>query len=68
MITIFEPNNQMEVLTPKGKACIWLVTEYGSHTEKIFTCIVKGTGEIWEFRPKDIKVKENITFGRVDEL
>lgn len=64
MITIFEPSNQIEVDTPKGRGSIWLVTEYGTETEKIFTCIIKSTGEIWEYRPKDIKVIDNITFGR----
>jgi len=64
MITIFEPSNQLEVTTPKGRASVWLVTEYGSETEKVFTCIIKNTGEIWEYRPKDIRVIYNITFGR----
>lgn len=64
MITIFEPTNQIEVSTPKGRGSIWLVTEYGTETEKIFTCIIKDTGEIWEYRPKDIRVIDNITFGR----
>jgi hypothetical protein len=65
MITIFEPSNQIEVQTPKGRGSIWLVTEYGTETEKIFTCIIKSTGEIWEYRPKDIQVIDNITFGRI---
>jgi len=64
MITIFEPTNQMEVNTPKGRASIWLVTEYGTETEKIFTCTIKDTGEIWEYRPKDIRIVNNLTFGR----
>lgn len=62
---IFEPNNQLEVETPKGRASVWLVTEYGTETEKIFTCIIKDTGEIWEYRNKDIIAVSNITFGRI---
>jgi len=62
---IYEPINQLEVNTPKGRASIWLVTEYGTETEKIFTCIIKDTGEIWEYRPKDIIVINNVTFGRI---
>lgn len=61
---IYEPKNCVEVDTPKGRATIWLVTEYGYETEKIFTCIIKETGEIWEYRPKDIRVVNNLTFGR----
>lgn len=64
---ILEPQNCVEVETPKGRATIWLVTEYGYETEKIFTCIIKSTGEIWEYRPKDIVVVNNITFGRVKQ-
>lgn len=64
-MTIFEPENQLEVQTPKGRASVWLVTEYGTETEKVFTCIVKETGEIWEFTNKDIRVINNITFGRI---
>lgn len=64
-MTIFEPSNQLEVNTPKGRASVWLVTEYGTETEKVFTCIIKETGEIWEFTNKDIRVINNITFGRI---
>lgn len=64
---IFEPQNCIEVDTPKGRATIWLVTEYGYETEKVFTCIIKSTGEIWEYRPKDITVVNNITFGRMKQ-
>ncbi len=63
-MTIFEPVNQLEVDTPKGRASVWLVTEYGTETEKVFTCILKATGEIWELTNKDIRVVNNITFGR----
>lgn len=62
---IFEPSNQLEVDTPKGRASVWLVTEYGTETEKVLTCIIKETGEIWEFTNKDVRVVNNITFGRI---
>lgn len=62
---IFEPENQLEVQTPKGRASVWLVTEYGTETEKVFTCIIKNTGEIWEFTNKDITAINNITFNRI---
>jgi hypothetical protein len=63
-MTIFEPVNQLEVDTPKGRASVWLVTEYGTETEKVFTCILKETGEIWEFTNHDIKAVINVTFRR----
>ena len=61
---IFEPQNQLEVETPKGRASVWLVTEYGTETEKVFTCIIKATGEIWEFTNHQIRATKNITFQR----
>jgi len=62
-MTIFEPNQAIEVDTPKGRGRIWLVTEYGSEIEKIFTIILYD-GYIWEFTNKQIKATDNITMGR----
>jgi len=64
MITIYEPRNSLEVETPKGRATVWLITDYGTETEKIFTCIIKTSGEIWEFGNSKVKATSNITFGR----
>ena len=58
---IFEPKEHLEVLTIKGTGRIWLVSEYGSEIEKIFTVIINETGEIWEFKNKDVKVTSNCT-------
>jgi len=61
---IYEPRNQLEVETPKGRATVWLVTEYGAETEKVMTCIIKATGEIWEFTNREVRAVCNLTFGR----
>lgn len=63
---ILELQNRIEVETPKGKGFIILVTDYGTETSKIFT-VIQDTGLIWEWQPKDIKVKDNITFNRINE-
>lgn len=63
-MTIYEPRNHLEVETPKGRATVWLVTEYGAETEKVMTCIIKATGEIWEFTNREVRVVANLTFGR----
>ena len=60
---IFEPQNRVDVITPKGKGFIWLVTEFGTETSKLFT-IIHENGEIWEWQPKDIKVLNNVTYNR----
>jgi hypothetical protein len=54
----------VEVTTPKGDGIIWLVTDYGHETDTIYTIIINGTGEMWQFAHKDIIVKPNITFRR----
>jgi hypothetical protein len=64
---IFEPQNRIEVKTPKGEGFIWLVTEYGTETSKVFT-VIQESGEIWEWQPKDLIVKDNITFNRINNV
>jgi len=61
---IFEPQNRIEVSTPKGDGIIFLVTDYGHETDTIYTIIINSTGELWQFAHKDIIVKPNITFRR----
>jgi hypothetical protein len=61
---IYEPHNRIEVTTPKGNGIIWLVTDYGHETDTIYTVILDN-GELWQFTHKDIRVRNNLTFGRV---
>ena len=61
---IYEPKNRVEVTTPKGKGIIWLVTDYGHETDTIYTVILDN-GEMWQFTHKDLKVRNNLTFGRL---
>lgn len=63
MISQLELRQQVEVNTPKGRGRLFLVTEYGSEIEKIFTVILYN-GKIWEFANDDIRVTNNITMGR----
>jgi hypothetical protein len=62
--TIFEPSNRIDVTTPSGDGSIWLVTDYGHETDTIYTVILNDSGEMWQYTHKDIRVKNNITFGR----
>jgi hypothetical protein len=63
-MVIFEPQNRVDVSTPKGDGVIWLVTDYGHESNTIYTIIINDTGEMWQFTHKDIVVKSNVTFGR----
>ena len=61
---IHEFINRVEVSTPKGDGILFFVIDYGHETDTIYTVIINTTGEMWQFRHKDIIVKNNITFGR----
>ena len=63
---IFEPKEHIEVETPKGLGRIWLVTEYGSEIEKIFT-VITISGEFWEFKNSQIKATKNLTMNGYDK-
>jgi hypothetical protein len=58
---VYEPRNTVKVITPKGVGRIWLVTEYGLETQKLFTCILDDSGHIWEFTNSQITVESNPT-------
>tara|TARA_R110002020_G_scaffold91436_6_gene222053 strand:- start:113 stop:310 length:198 start_codon:yes stop_codon:yes gene_type:complete len=62
-MNVIEVQQQIEVETPRGKGRIWLVTEYGSEIEKLFTILLHN-GEIWEYKNNDIRLTSNITMGR----
>ena len=62
-MNIIEVQQQIEVETPRGKGRIWLVTEYGSEIEKVFTILLHN-GEIWEYKNNDITLTSNTTMGR----
>jgi len=64
-MVILEIENRVEVETPKGNGFIWLCTEFGTETSKVFT-VIQDNGQIWEWQPKDIKVKDNISFNRIN--
>ena len=64
-MVLYEPNNRVEVTTPKGNGIIWLVTDYGHETDTVYTIIIDKTGELWQFTHRDIKIRKNITFRRL---
>jgi len=63
-MVIYEPRQPLEVDTPKGRGRVWLVTDYGTETEKLFTVVLNESGEVWEFTNKDIRATQNLTMGR----
>jgi hypothetical protein len=63
-MVIHECRQPVEVDTPQGRGRVWLVTEYGTEIEKVFTVVLAASGEIWEFSNRDIKATKNFTMGR----
>ena len=62
-MNVIEVQQQIEVETPRGRGRIWLVTEYGSEIEKVFTILLHN-GEIWEYKNNDITLTSHTTMGR----
>lgn len=60
---ILELQQHIEVDTPKGRGRLFLVTEYGTEIEKVFTVILYN-GQIWEFTNKEVTATSNFTMGR----
>ncbi len=63
---MLELRQQVEVDTPRGRGRLFLVTDYGSEIEKIFTvCLYEGY--MFEFPIDKIKLTKNITMERDGE-
>jgi len=58
-----ELSQQVEVETPRGRGRLFLVTDYGSEIEKIFT-VVMYDGYMFEFPIDKIRLTQNITMAR----
>ena len=58
-----ELRQQVEVETPRGRGRLFLVTDYGSEIEKIFT-VMMYDGYMFEFPIDKIKLTNNITMAR----
>lgn len=57
-------NPPLELITPKGKGLCHFLIDYGIEADLIWVTFINNTGECWSFRNQDIKITNNITFGR----
>ena len=62
-MNILELEQQVEVETPQGRGRLFLVTDYGSEIEKIFT-VVLYNGTMFEYPIDKIRLTQNITMER----
>ena len=61
---MLELRQQVEVETPNGRGRLFLVTDYGSEIEKIFT-VVLYDGTMFEFPIDKIRLTKNVTMARL---
>ena len=50
--------------TPKGKAWAWAVTDRSQEHHLEWHCFIDSTGEHWTFLNADIRLQNNLTYGR----
>lgn len=47
--------------TPRGAGYAVLMTDYGN--DRLWTVVIRETGEIWDFRNPEIRAIENLSLG-----
>lgn len=60
---MLELRQPWHVHTPKGKARVLCLLDYGADTSTLFLCASDETGEMWWWSQKDVRLEGNITFG-----
>ena len=63
---IHELKQPWSVTTPKGKATVYLVMDYGFETDTMFLCVQRETGEFFWFRSFECRMDDNCSIGRGD--
>lgn len=62
MILQLNPTIPME--TPMGKALAHFLIDYGEEHDLYWVCFQDETGECWTWNNKQIRIQNNISFGR----
>ena len=63
---MLELSQQVEVDTPRGRGRLFIVTDYGSEIEKIFT-VALYDGYMFEFPIDKLRLTSNITMSRTPQ-
>lgn len=63
MITRIDPPLPLD--TPKGKGYAHFLIDYSTEHDLVWVVFIDETGECWCFRNPDIRLRSNITFGRI---
>ena len=54
----------LDVITPKGKAVVHFLIDYGRESDLYFVCFIDETGECWIFKNKDVTLALSTTENR----
>jgi len=57
-------NPQIPLITPKGKGWAVAVIDYSQDHDLIWVVFQDDDGSCWSWRNQDIRIQNNITFGR----
>jgi hypothetical protein len=60
-------NPPLPMITPKGKALAHILIDYGAEHDLLWVCALRDAphaGEIWTYNNSQVRMEENITFGR----
>ena len=61
---ILQLNPPIPVSCPKGKGVAWLVLDYGTEHDLMWTIALDESGELWTYSNKEIRAQKNITMDR----
>ena len=64
-MSYLELKTYLPVITPKGSGRAIIMIDYGPEANLLWVVIQDDTGEIWTWSNYDIRVKDNITLGRI---
>jgi len=63
-LMIHELRQPWSVTTPKGKATVYLVMDYGFETDTLFLCVLRETNQFFWFRSFECQMEDNCSIGR----
>lgn len=61
---IHELKQPWSVTTPKGKAIVYLIMDYGFESDTLFLCVLRETNEFFWFRSFECRMEDNCSMGR----
>lgn len=61
---IIQLNPPLMLITPKGKGMCHFLIDYSLEHDLVWVVFIDDTGECWSFKNSEVRITDNITFGR----